>query len=185
MIKKNKEMKNNYKTLSLISNKSKFVISSNDEELIWSFKSKNGDNTLIIPIYEYELYEAFLKLYTDFKDGNIFIEDEIISLNQGTIYNSGLFDIKTEIKNTSLYNKIYHNDIITYCDDLKNEVNITKGEDYFRLEFNFKRLINHNIIFKKSSFKELSFTNPFYRLFYDLYNVDYAYHQMNFYEFSS
>lgn len=170
----------NIPSLTLQYNNKKLKMTKTSNFLEWTFKGLGGDNTFIITMEDYEIYETFFKLYNDIKLGNIFDEEEVQNIYNGS-YSSELLDINSEVKNTVEYNHLYHKDIITYKSDntSNNKVTITKGEDYFKLVFSGP---NNKIIFNYPTIKEFKCSKPFARLFNDLSSINLEYHQINLYD---
>lgn len=183
----NLKQENNIPSLTLQYNNKKLKMLKTKDYLEWTFKSFDGDNTFIITMEDYDIYEIFYKLYSDIKQGNIFDEEDINTLFNSP-YNSNLLDINSEVKTTLEYINLFHNDKIRYKSDSnlnKEQVTITKGEDYFKLVFkSTKNTTSKKIVFGYPTTKDFKCTKPFIRLFDNLSNIDLTYHQINFYELS-
>lgn len=181
----NLKQENNIPSLTLQYNNKKLKMLKTKDYLEWTFKSFDGDNTFIITMEDYEIYEIFFILYSDIKQGNIFDEEEVNSIYDG-FYSSELLDINSQVKNTLEYSQLFHNDKIKYKSDSnsnKEQVTITKGEDYFRLVFKSdKTTASKRIVFDYPTTKKFKCSKPFIRLFDNLSNIDLSYHQINFYE---
>lgn len=180
-----KQETSNIPFLTLQYNNKRLKMTKTSNYLEWTFKALGGDNTFVITMEDYEIYETFLKLYNDIKLGNIFDEEEIQNVYDG-FYNSELLDINSEVKNTIEYSHLYHEDVITYKSDSElndEQVTITKGEDYFKLVFTSSKISNcKKIIFNYPTIKQFKCSKPFIRLFEDLLSIDLEYHQINLYE---
>ena len=73
----NLKQENNIPSLTLQYNNKKLKMLKTKDYLEWTFKSFDGDNTFIITMEDYDIYEIFYKLYSDIKQGNIFDEEDI------------------------------------------------------------------------------------------------------------
>lgn len=183
----NLKQENNIPSLTLQYNNKKLKMLKTKDYLEWTFKSFYGDDTFIITMEDYDIYEIFYKLYSDIKQGNIFDEEDISSFFTSSYINEPVY-INNEIKTTLEYKQLFNNDKIKYKSDSNlndEQIVITKGEDYFKLVFKSNKPTTiKKIIFGYLTTKDFKCTKPFIRLFDNLANIDLTYHQINFYELS-
>ena len=182
-----KEEINDNAVITLVHNSNKLRIVRLDDGIEWIFQSFNGDNTFVITMDDYELFECFFSLYRDISLGNILSDEELEELYNTFMCNKDFLDINKDFRESLQYKKVFKDGIIHYVSDAYlydgDEVTISAGEDYVKLDFFSSRPNNCKVI--KILDKEINYFNlskPFLRHFDKLVNTDLEYHQLNFYD---
>lgn len=187
MISLTKEEINNTTCISLIHNSSKLRLVQLDDGIEWIFQNLNGENTFVITMEDYEIYESFFNLFSKISKGIIISEEEIEELHNIYMCDKEFFNINKDFRESISYKKIFRDNVVHYTSDSYmhngDEVTISLGEDYVKLNFISNQLSNIKVI--KFCDKQTNYFNlakPFIRHFEELKDVDLDYHQLTFYD---